>query len=194
MTVADRVSGSRDELVAALLDEGYVGLFMRSDESAAEKIWNRAGSPDRLHDLALHSAGPSLARFLAAEVLFVKDLEFPPAQARELLAGLYAQALAGGFTVMANPWGLPGALDGPVVVHLLSLGDAVLQPLSHLLDDDAELSYSGSKEATVGNSFGFRVKDLAATVICATLGLPFQSTRDRTSRDALIAQLRQRLT
>jgi hypothetical protein len=64
-----------------------------------------------------------------------------------------------------NEWGLlwasPG-YDGPLGEQLLAQGHAAVAPLAALLDDDAQLAYEGSKEATMAGRYGFRVKDAAA--------------------------------
>jgi hypothetical protein len=126
-------------------------------------------------------------------VLFSRDPTFPAPADRGVLAPLYAEALRRNMVGLANPWGLPGNLDGPVAVHVLALGDAVAETLAPLLDDEGELQYGGSEEATLGNSYSYRIKDKAAELIAELIGVPYPVHLDPQDRDAEIDLLRQRL-
>ena len=94
---------------------------------------------------------------------------------------------------MANPWGLPGDLGGPVAAHVLDLGDAAVPAFAALLNDASPLRYSGSQEATYGNSYNYRVKDEAAALIAELIGVPYPVHLNPQDRDAEIDLLRQRL-
>jgi hypothetical protein len=182
-------SGSSD-LAKELIDLGYVELFMRQDDDSLSAIWTRPDAPARLEELAVGEDAPGLARFLAAEILFRKQKDFPTAAAASPLASVYAKALSDNFTTMANPWGLPGSLDGQVAQHFLALGKAALPQLEKLLDNRDEILYGGSKEATVGNSYRFRVKDMAASLIAALAEKQLELDPDPARRDREIETLR----
>ena len=126
-------------------------------------------------------------------MLFTRDPTFPPPSDRGVLAPLYAEALRQNMTGMANPWGLPGDLNGPVATHVLALGDAAVPAFAALLNDGTQLRYSGSKEAAYGNSYNYRVKDEAAALIAELIGVPYPIHLNRHNRDAEIDLLRQRL-
>ncbi len=184
---SDRVLGQE------LSGLGYPDLFLRLDETTVDQIWRRPGAPEALRRLALASNAPPLSRFLAAEVLFTRDPVYPAPAERAALARLYGEALRGNLVGMANPWGLPGDLDAPVARHVRALGDVAVPAFAALLDDGTPLRYGGSKEATYGNSYDYRVKDEAAELIAESIGVPYQIHLDPRDRDAEIERLRQRL-
>jgi hypothetical protein len=173
---------------------GYLELFLRPDDAAVERVWRRPGARGALRRLAVDPASRPLAAFLAAEVLHARDDTFPAPADRDAVAGAYAGALRGDLTGMANPWGLPGELDGPLAVHVLALGEAAVPALAGLLDDDTELVYGGSEEATVGNDVGFRVRDMAASLLAALLGVDAEVSQDLRGRDVTVDRVRQRLS
>jgi hypothetical protein len=126
-------------------------------------------------------------------VLFTRDPAFPAPADRNVLASLYAQALRRNMTGMANPWGLPGDLNGPVARHVLALGDEAVPAFVALLGDAGKLRYSGSQEATFGNSYNYRVKDEAAALIAELIGVPYPVHLNPQDRNAQIDLLRQLL-
>jgi hypothetical protein len=178
------------DLAAELAGIGYLELFLRLDDTAIDLAYR---DPAAFRRLALDDAAPALSRFLAAEVLFARDPAFPSPSERSSLSFLYAQALRRNLTRMANPWSLPGLLDGTVAGHVLALGVAAVPAFTPLLDDATSVSYSGSREATYGNSFGYRVRDVAAELIAGLIGVPYPVHTDPARRDAEIDLLRQRL-
>lgn len=182
-----------EELAQRLEALGYLELFLREDSTTLDEIWGLPASRDGLRQLALTPGVDALPAFLAAEVLFARDPGFPARSERGLVARTYAGALRQNATEIANPWGLPGELDGEVAAHVLSLGDVAVPELAGLLDDPTPLSYSGSKEATAGNSYAYRVKDVSASIIAALLRVPFAVHQDPRRRDVEIARLRSRL-
>jgi hypothetical protein len=97
---------------------------------------------------------------------------------------------------MANSWGLlyEHQDDGPVGIAFLTIGMKAIQPLCILLSDErTHLKYQGSVEATVGNRYGYRVKDFAAYYIGRITGKPLKYYRDLADRDRQIDQLKQEL-
>jgi hypothetical protein len=92
---------------------------------------------------------------------------------------------------MANPWGLPGD-PGPLSQQVIALGKAATGPLLDALDDATAMTYSGSREATVGNSYHWRVKDQAAALLAALRGEALMPDVDPKKRDKAIAALRAR--
>lgn len=179
-------------LAEKLSAQGYAELFLRLDQSALDQVWTAAGA-DALGRLVTDDRSPTLARFLAAEILFTKASGYPPAEHRPLLASIYTSALSDNYTRMANPWGMPGELDGPVGQHVVTLGEVAIVTLRPLLDDDADVTYGGSEEATFGNSYHYRVKDLAAFYISRIRGAPYRVVLDVGQRDREIARLRRDL-
>ncbi len=176
------MSGEED-LAARLCALGYVELFHRPGAEALDAVWNEPGAPERLRSLALDAAAPGAARFLAAEVLARKRAEPQSEEEKAVLAPVYAEALARDHSELRNPWGIPGVEDGPAGRHLAALGAAAVPALAALLDDDAPVLYSGSKEATVGNGYRFRVRDLALYFLREIRGEPLDVREDPAARD-----------
>jgi len=179
--------GSPHELAAELAARGYTDLFMRAGTEDLDRVWNRPRGPQELEALAVDPSASWEPRFLAAEILFRKRPGFPRSDQRAALASVYVEALR--HATMGNPWGLPGELDGDAARHLMSLGEPVAVALEPLLDDQRRIPFWGSKEATLGNSFAFRVKDFAASFMNAIRGRPYVLHIDPSDRDADIQKL-----
>ncbi len=186
------MSIDRAELSRTLDDLGYRELFQRLDNEAVDRIWNQDGAPAALAQLALDAKASPQARFLAAEILFAKDPQYPPDSAKATLASVYAIALKDDFTMMANPWGLPGKLDS-VGRHVVALGEAAVPEMARLLNNTNAASYGGSREATAGNRYHYRVKDIAAYLISQIKGIPYTVGQTPEERDAEIEQLKSQL-
>jgi hypothetical protein len=180
-------------LAERLLSLGYTELFQRLDDRALTALWGEVGAPDALEKIALDGDEDAWVRFLAAEVVLSKRPDGFDDGERRAIGSLYATALRRQFTGSANEWSFPGQLLGRAGEHLLSLGDDAVPALTALLDDNTPVIYEGSEEATVGASYGYRVKDLAAEFIARITGLPFPISTDPAARDAAIAELRRRL-
>ncbi len=173
------------ELAARLVDARYHGLFLRGPADGAL-------APIRADDLAALVIDPSAdgeARFLAAELWLAGHRELPPPADAAEVAALYARALAEGWVADAGPWGLPGEV-GPIGLHVLRLGDAAVTALRPLLDDARGVVYGGSVEATAGNRYGYRVKDLAAFYLARLVPLPYELHVTPAERDREIDALR----
>jgi hypothetical protein len=174
-------------LAKRLTDSGYERLFLSDDKELA--ALSQPATLDRLEQLVRDDSQASEARFLAGEILARKRAEhFPPAATAASLARAYAGALKA--VVEANPWGMPGQLDEPAGQHLVALGRDAVPALVPLLDDAREVIYGGSKEAMVGNSYHWRVKDFAAFFLARIVGRAFAASPDAATRDKAIAELR----
>jgi hypothetical protein len=169
----------------------YAELFLSLDATALDEVWASA-APGDLRQAVADPRAPAPCRFLCAEVLFARDPAFPDGMDPAGLAQVYARALATNATQMANPWGLPGDLDGPVAQHVLALGRPAVFAFLALLDDPTEVLYGGSREATAGNRYQYRVKDLAASIVAALLGIEYAVAVDPPARDEQIEQLHRR--
>jgi hypothetical protein len=180
-------------LAGRLERPGYAGWFQGADENAVHAIWIEPGMPEQLARLADDPREPELARFLAAEILFRQREVYPSREQKPGLAIVYANALARNFTGMANHWGLPDFIEGPIGQHVEALGTAAIPGLAGLLDDNSPIYYAGSKEATTGNSYGYRVRDLAAYYIGKIRGIPLEMEMDPRKRDVEIEKLKSSL-
>jgi hypothetical protein len=175
-------------LAERLVKLGYVNLFMRLDAASADGLWNEEAGPEALLSLSLDESADVEARFLASEILFERRPDFPPDEARRTLGRVYAAALR--LAELGNPWGLPGEREGPSGQHLRKIGYPAAEALVDLLGDEREVRYAGSSEATYGNSFGYRVKDIAAFLLSRILGLPYVVKESPEARDKEISKLR----
>jgi hypothetical protein len=193
----DHRSTDNDELIGKLVNGAYGDFFnyaIRDDVIAA--VWADHDSSARLGAIVGDRAAPMKARFLACEVLFEKRFVFVSEVGPEIVAGIYAYALAHNLTGMANSWGLlyNHNDEGPVGIRFIMIGAAAVPALLPLLDDASRpLTYAGSEDATVGNAYGFRVKDYAAFYLSKITRSPVTFHAHAEDRDREIAALVQRL-
>jgi hypothetical protein len=171
-----------------LISLGYSGLFLSLDDVAIDTLWREPRAAENLAALIADTGANWEARFLAAEILACKQSEYPAPSEIGLLAPLYADALR--HSELANIWGMPGELDGAAGQHLVALGAAAAVALTPLLNDARPIIYGGSEEATVGNSYNYRVKDFAAFFIHCITGLPYSLHKTPQERDSEIERLR----
>jgi hypothetical protein len=190
-----------------LIESGYTGLFLSGDRSSADSVWNDGESRGVLEEIVRSERYDDLARILASEVLYRKDLAYPSADLVETLGRLYARALAmtdiddGPFAFSGNEWGfmyrgdeLGAEAHGALGAHLLETGDEAVPYLTELLDEPGRILYEGSHEATLGNSLRYRVKDAAAYYLGKLAGIPVPFHDDPAERDEEIARLRAALS
>ncbi|HKF48722.1 MAG TPA: hypothetical protein VKB38_15295 [Terracidiphilus sp.] len=177
-------------LVHRLGQTTYLDLFQRLNRKLLEEIWDGGQASFALRAIVIDDPSPPRIRFLAAEILFTMDPAYPNGEALESLASIYAGALRDAPREMANPWGLPGSADGPIADHVLRIGAGAVPALRPLLDDAAPVKFSGSREATYGNRFAWRVKDIAASLLARICGIPFNPVPDPSARDSAIVHLK----
>lgn len=182
--------GDPPALANKLMTMGYLELFQGSGEEYIDTLWKVPGVPEILETLTVDPEAPALARFIAAEVLFYQRGAYPLEEQRKQLASVYALALGQNFTGAANTWGLPEILDGLAGVHFVALGEDAIPELKNLLADDKRVYYEGSEEATLGNGYCYRVKDLAAYYISKIRSIPIDLGEDPSRRDKEIQRLK----
>lgn len=189
---------------ASLTDAGYAGLFLSGDRGLSDSIWQNGENRTYLEQIVQSSDYPDLARILASEVLYEKVPDYPPAGWDNTLAYLYSQALAltgvetGGLQITGNQWGYMYHSDevgiqdyGTLGLHLVETGITAISHLTKLLDNTDIIFYEGSREATLGNSLRYRVKDAAAYFIGKITGTPVQFYEQLADRDTEIERLKQ---
>lgn len=181
------------DLPRRLLQLGYTQLFERLDDDELRALWAEAGVPSELRALALDQRADLEARFLAAEIVLSRGPDMFSADERSELGSLYAQALRSQLPGVANEWAFPFGSLGLAGEHVVGLGTAAVPALATLLDDTTPLRYEGSKDAMVAESYRYRVKDLAAQLVAAILGLPYPRNPEPPARDAVIVDLAGRL-
>ena len=191
-TIASRIS-----------EAGYTGLFLSGDHNRAATIWHQGAHRGQLEQIVQSSQYDDLTRILASEILYAQAPDYPPPDWADTLGYLYARALAitadtsGPLQLTGNAWGFMyhtdtlGVTDyGQLGTHLVAVGPAAVPYLSQLLANTDVIFYEGSKEATVGNSFAYRVKDAAAYFIGKITGTPVAFHKKNRDRDAEIERLK----
>lgn len=196
-------SDSVTTICSILTAAGYGGLFLSGDRRLADAVWQNGQNRIFLEQIVRDRSHSDLERFLASEVLYEKAPDYPPAEWRDVLAYLYAQALAitgdpsGPFQIPGNQWGFmyysdaQGIQDDEVLaMRLLAAGDPAIPHLSRLLENPNPIFYEGSQEATLGNSLRYRVKDAAAYFVGRITGVPVRFHENIPDRDAEIEALK----
>ena len=187
---------SPDPIVPKLVADAYGDPWNHVDrDERIDAIWGEAGAA-RLRAIVADDGAPLKARLVACEVLFKRDSPSVWQVGKGKVAQLYARALAENATGFANAWGLLYEHNdaGPLGLRFLQLGTDAIPALRPLLADERRtLVYDGSEEATVGNGYGYRVKDFAAFYLgrIVKAKLPYQ--RDVAARDRAIADLERSL-
>lgn len=174
---------------------GEFFIYPMHDETI-ERIWGDPKNRQLLDTLLESPTIPVEAQFLACEVFFKKDILFMRRHAPEQVAEIYAHALSHNLTGMANSWGLlyEHEDEGTVGIAFLTIGKQSIPALSRLLDDErTSLHYQGSIEATVGNGYGYRVKDFAAYYIGRIMGTPLHYFPALSDRDRQIEALKKQI-
>lgn len=196
-TERSTMQNQTSDLARKLMSHAYGEFFvLPAHEETIDRVWGEPANRAALEALTADAAQPLEARFLAAEVLFARDFTFTSRVPPAVVAEIYARALEQNLTGMANSWGLLYEHDdaGPVGIRFVMLGDPAVPSLVRLLDNaGAPLTYAGSKEATVGNAYRYRIKDFAAYYLGRIRSIPVSFHSDVAERDQEIARLRQTL-
>ncbi len=177
-------------LEKSLMATTYGELFERQVAEKQETILGEPEAIPSLRKIVQRAASPMQARFFAAELLFLHMPDFPSvATEASALPSIYAWALANQQT--GNMWGLPGDDDGQAGMHVVRVGQPMIGALVPLFGDDRLLPYGGSIEATTAGLFGYRVKDVAGSLVAriSKSGEPFPKQADKAARDAFIKDL-----
>ena len=167
-------------------------FYYPTHNATLENIWAAQAGPAPLQELIKNEQASTLARLIAAEVLYDADLLYLQQTGMKRIAAVYCKALQEDVTGVANSWGLLWENDdmGPLGTNLRMCGTSANECLLDLLKDTRiRNNYEGSEEATVGNAAGFRVRDFAAYYLSKInqIALPYQ--RDVSKRDAAIDEM-----
>ena len=189
-----------------LIEAGYSGLFLSGRHNLADSIWRNGENRNYLEQIVQSSHYSDLARLWASEVLYTKASDYPLEEWDDILAYLYSQALAitgdktANLQILGNQWGFMYHTDkfgikdyGPLGTHLVKTGPKAIPHLAKLLDDPGLIPYEGSRDATLGNSLAYRVKDAAAYYIGQITGIPVKFYKQTPDRDAEIERLKEAL-
>src|SRR5947207_11180486 len=114
------------------MTRAYGDFFvLPAHDQTIERIWADPQNRPALNALAADATQPLAARFLAAEVLFARDVTFTARVGPAVVADIYAHALAQDLTGMANSWGLlyEHGDAGPVGIRFIMLGEPAVPAL-----------------------------------------------------------------
>lgn len=183
-----------------LIAIGYSKLFL-SDAKLLDSIWHDGRQQQHLLHIISTKESALDAKFLACEVLDyfkVKRIK----ENRKVLAASYVYALEqtsveknSKLGLTANPWGFLYELDdsGYLGKKVISYGTLALPYLKKLLNNNETVLYEGSKEAILGNSYQYRIKDFAAFYCSKITNKPIQFYKDTKDRDAEIERFKKEI-
>ncbi len=198
-------NNNTQKLASHLKEIGYGGLFQSGEDSVLDSIWQEGKNRKALLQIVEQSEYEDYVRLVASEILFAKSNKFPPKKLYNDIGFIYSQTLKMSGRnelpiISGNQWGFMYFTDkgekndyGPFGSHLMLSGKKAVPFLIELLDDDNMIYYEGSKEATVGNSLKYRVKDAAAYYISKIMGFPIQYIENKADRDQEIEALKEKL-
>jgi hypothetical protein len=176
-----------DDLIAASEDTRLLA------ESPAFR--DRHLSPEDVADAtAAIEAQPDHTRYHALLALRRDAPEAYRAVPAATRASVLADALAR--QTVVNDFGLlspDGSHDGVAGAALLESGEAAIEPLRPLLDDQRPAPSHGSEDATISRIFGLRRSDYAYRYLALITGTDAAFVPDVKERDRRIAALRDRL-
>ncbi|MCK6641939.1 MAG: hypothetical protein L6Q81_17820 [Bacteroidia bacterium] len=170
----------------------YKYVFMMGHYSEADSIWDLDSSRQVLEEIVTDNKFSKRAAFFAAEILFDHSDWRPEGDLKFRVAEIYAKALQENYTGIGNPWGIPDD-TGDIGAHILCFGNVLVTEFKPLLKCDKPVRYEGSRTATMGNDGKFRVKDIAASYICAIRNLKFDAGQDQKGRDRQIRKIRRKI-
>ncbi|HSY61907.1 MAG TPA: hypothetical protein VK796_08535 [Cytophaga sp.] len=183
------------DVVKKIEDGGYTNILWQANNKLLDELWLDGINEKELQKIWLNKKEKVLTRLIAAEILFKKDNSFPGSnkKIKILLAELYTEALADKGTVNGNIWGLPGFIGQAGENLLKSDANACIDSLKLLLNNSQQLIYVGSREATTGNEYRYRVKDIAAFYLSKFLHLKYSVFKSPEEREIEIKKLLQQI-
>jgi hypothetical protein len=181
------------EFVTYFRSTDYDELFFAGSYTMGDSLWDADTTGKILQAIVADKKVDSCSRFFAAQILFDNSDWMPIGEEKMEVAELYARALKDNYTGVANPWGIPDD-DGDAGEHLVALGEDAVIALRPLLTCNRSLFYAGSKTATMGKLYSYRVKDIAACYINTILDLKcFLDKKKPLRRNLTIHRLRFKL-
>lgn len=177
----------------------YGDLFLRSDYSFIDSIWNEGKNEEKLKKILEDEKSSLTVKFLTAEILryFEVDItkKFSKQVSSSYLYSLIDTSEEGKniAELNGNLWGFLYDQDdtGHLGEVFIKLGDDSVNDLEKGLTNNAFVFYEGSREATTGNSYQYRVKDFAAFYISKIKDIPMTFYQDFEKRDAEIERLKE---
>ncbi|HTF06105.1 MAG TPA: hypothetical protein VK826_18875 [Bacteroidia bacterium] len=184
--------GKVNALVKYLDSTSYWALFFRGSYTKADSIWYADTSGSVLKQIVQRDDLNKCTQFFAAEILMQHSDWKPEGPLLKKVAELYATALRENYAEVGNPWGRPDDV-GDIGRRIARMGDAVVVAFRPLLKCKTTVYYAGSKRGRKGRYTKYRVKDIAASHICAIRNIEFDGDCKRWKRNMQIRKLRRKL-
>lgn len=183
-----------------LVNTGYPEFFLFTG-SRAEELWNNGENRKKLEAVIENTSSSDIAKLLAAELLVqfdvpLKEDTFPN------LAKSYVSALKGTNAMLKNEYQLNGNAWGVLYEwndagvlgeRVIQFGKYAIPWLIDLLGDNGPILYDGSREATLGNDYQYRIKDFAAFYLSKITNIPIRFYLDHAQRDDEIERFKMEL-
>lgn len=160
------VDEKENHLAAYLKSTDYSHLFFMDAYTKGDSIWDSDTTGRVLQIIVADNKVDYCSRFFSAQILFSHSSWVPEGELKKAVADLYARALRDNFTEVANPWGIPDDY-GDAGKNVVKLGEDAIEAFRPLLHCRKKMFYIGSKTATIGGIYRYRVKDIAANYIIA---------------------------
>ncbi len=171
----------------------YWHMFNMGFETRADSIWYAdEDSRTILETIVYDDSISTRSRFIACEILFDHCEWDPQGPIRATIASIYATALRDNYTGSGNAWGLPEN-TGDIGDNILQFGELLVIAFKPLLNCERPVIYFGSRTATSGQNGKFRVKDIAASYICAVRHIEFDGSEDPAGRDRQIRKIKRKI-
>jgi hypothetical protein len=185
------------DMADSLKKWGYDKIFSEKEGALADSLWNMTDGEEILKRVAYRNGSNRTQRFLAAEIVFRKDKNYPPKEDKQLLHDLshaYANALSYDYAPYGEYWGsLEHDSIGICGEHLLRIGKAAIPELTQQTLNQEFDFYLDYKSGYVGTQYGARKKDHAAFFISRLLNEPYIFNKDKEGRNTDIEILREKL-
>ncbi len=171
-----------ENLENRLPQAGYSKLFVHHDGAEAHAFWQNDGQL-ALEAVATDTSASAIARMFACEIIYA--VRSTPRLPQRLQAEVYLQVLVSLGLDADNPWGKPDHLVG-LSARVTSLGETALPALRPLLKNKRFLYYQGPRPLIKGKNNDPRVKDLAASMMCAVQNKSYSFQEKAKERDRWI--------
>ena len=171
-----------ENLENRLTHAGYSKLFVHHDGAEAHAFWQIDGQL-ALEAVATDTSASAVARMFACEIIYA--VGSTPRLPQLLQAEIYLRVLVSSGLDADNPWGKPEHLVG-LSARVTSLGEAALPALRPLLKNKRLLYYQGPRPYIKAKDNGPRVKDLAASMMCAVQNKAYKFQEKAKERDRWI--------
>jgi hypothetical protein len=185
------------ELAAELERTGYQALFRQpAAEIRSDALWGQPDAPARLLCLATDVGRPWRTRFLAAELIFRRQMFLLQPEHFASLAPVYARALAENATEFMTDWGFVDGMNdvGTLGSRFVLYGGEADPALRPLLADARPAPYGYPPESFDMLRLGLRFQDFAALYLGRIHGIPLYLTADPDQRDGEIRRLERALS